>query len=109
MKDYKTDDIDEMPFDIAAWEKHRDDVASLIFPAISKRAARHQDEYRQRLDKSRKHLIHDYMKLGTQVMLKDPKYINNHSKPSHEPTYIGPYTIVKANRHGTMHCHSLYD
>jgi hypothetical protein len=69
--------------------------------AISKRAARRQDTYRQRLDSTRKRLIHDYLTVGTQVMLKDPKYINNHSKAAHEPTYIGPYTIVKVNRHGT--------
>jgi hypothetical protein len=99
--DYNTDAETDQPFDLNAWTKHRDDIVSLVFPAISKRASRHQEKYRQRLDKSRKRLIHEPMKVGTRVMLKDPKYINNHSKASHEPTYIGPYTIVKANSHGT--------
>jgi transposase InsO family protein len=99
--DYTHDVETSVPMDVAAWKKHRDDIVALLFPSISKRAARRQDTYRQRLDSTRKRLIHDYLTVGTQVMLKDPKYINNHSKAAHEPTYIGPYTIVKVNRHGT--------
>ena len=101
--DYNIDPDTALPADIGAWMKYRDDLVSLVFPAISKRAARHQDKYRQRLDKSRRRLIRDFMQVGTLVMIKDPKYLNQnkHVRPSHEPTYIGPYTIVKANRHGT--------
>lgn len=100
-KDYEVDAPTDMPMNIQAWEQHRDDILSLIYPAISKRASKHQDKYRMKLDGKRRRLIHDQIKVGTQVMLKDPKYINNHSKAAHEPTYIGPYTIIKANRHGT--------
>jgi hypothetical protein len=101
--DYSTDPNTDLPLDTNAWSKYRDELVSLIFPAISKRAARQQDKYRQKLDQSRRRLVHEFMKEGTLVMIKDPKYVhaNKHSKPGHEPTYIGPYIIVKANKHGT--------
>jgi hypothetical protein len=101
--DYSTDPNTDLPLDTNAWSKYRDELVSLIFPAISKRAAWQQDKYRQKLDQSRRRLVHEFMKEGTLVMIKDPKYVhaNKHSKPGHEPTYIGPYIIVKANKHGT--------
>ena len=100
-RDYTADEQGDMPMDIQAWVKHRDDILSLIYPSISKRASQQQAQYSMKIDNNRRRLIREQIQIGTQVMLKDPKYINNHSKAAHEPTYIGPYTIVKVNKHGT--------
>ena len=56
---------------------------------------------RARLDKLRKLVVKGELLPGTLVLIKDPTYLLNPSlRPSSQPPYIGPYSIVKRALHG---------
>jgi len=98
-RDYTTDPVTDLPINIESWQKHQNDIVSLIYPAIADRAGKHQAAYRSQLDKNRRKLIYDSLIPGTVVMIKDPKFLLA-PRPSAEPAWIGPYTIVRRTSHG---------
>jgi transposase InsO family protein len=89
------------PVDVNEWKEHQEKVISLIFPSISERISRKQTKMRSRLDSLRKKVTADELSPGTVVMIKDPLYLLHPSlRPSTEPEYIGPYTIVRRTLYG---------
>jgi hypothetical protein len=74
---------------------------SLIFPSINERIQGKQEAMRKQLDKIRKKVLADELVPGTVVMIKDPQYLLQPSvRPSTEPMWIGPYTIVRRTLYG---------
>jgi hypothetical protein len=56
---------------------------------------------RKQMDAVRKKVVKDELLPGTIVQIKDPLYLLNPSmRPSSEPMYIGPYTIVRRTLYG---------
>jgi hypothetical protein len=101
LKSYTADAATGLPTDLADWKKHQEEVVSLILPAVSKRISGEQSKYRERLDKTRSQLTTLEIPKGSSVMIKDPKYLLNPGmRPSHEPMYIGPYTVVRQSKYG---------
>ncbi len=101
LKSYTADAATGLPTDLADWKKHQEEVVSLILPAVSKRISDEQSKYRARLDKTRTLLTTLDIPKGSSVMIKDPKYLLNPGmRPSHEPMYIGPYTVVRQSKYG---------
>jgi transposase InsO family protein len=99
LKDYTQQPI--MPVNMNEWKEHQDKVMSLIFPAIHQRIKGKQEEMRKKLDKMRKKVIADELVPGTVVMIKDPQYLLHPSvRPSTQPMWIGPYTIVRRTLYG---------
>jgi transposase InsO family protein len=87
------------PLNVSAWQKKWADVLSLVFPSIAKRVSEEQQKYLSYLDAKRKLIIKDFLKTGTKIEVKDPKYLLA-PRPGVEPTYIGPYFIVRQNKYG---------
>jgi hypothetical protein len=99
MKDYSTDPA--QPVDMDEWKAHQEKVVSLIFPSIHERIQGKQAATRRKLDAIRKKVTADELAPGTLVMIKDPAYLLHPSlRPSTEPEWIGPYTIVRRTRLG---------
>jgi hypothetical protein len=99
MRDYTAEP--HQPVDLDGWKAHQDKVVSLIFPAINERVRGKQAESRERVDKWRKQIVKEELLPGTVVLIKDPLYLLNPStRPSTEPTYIGPYTVVRRTKYG---------
>ena len=89
------------PIDMNEWKAHQDKVVSLIYPAINDKVKGVQAAYIKRLDTTRKKVIKDELVPGSIVQIKDPLYLINPSmKPYKEPTYIGPYTIIRRSLYG---------
>ena len=100
--DYTVDPHTNLPVNLDEWKNHQMKVMSLIFPAINKRVAEQQTLYRTRMDNLHRKLVTDPLPAGTIVRIKDPKFIAVPGmKPSHEATYIGPYTILSQTKYGT--------
>lgn len=60
-----------------------------------------QAQMRKKLDSIRKKLTKDELHPGTVVMIKDPLYLLNPSmRPTTQPMWIGPYTIVRRTLYG---------
>jgi transposase InsO family protein len=88
-------------YDWEEWKRHQEKVVSLILPAVRERVLSKQHAVRLKLDKLRKSLVRDELLPGTLVLIKDPQYLLNPSlRPSSQPPYIGPYTVVKRTLHG---------
>lgn len=87
------------PINIAEWRRKQDDVLSLVFPSVAKRVGEEQQKYMSYLDAKRKLIIKDFLKAGTKIEVKDPKYILA-PRPGVEPTYVGPYFVVRQNKYG---------
>jgi hypothetical protein len=89
------------PVDFQAWKEHQEKVVSLIFPSINERVKGKQEEMRKKVDQLRKKIVKGELMPGAVVMIKDPSYLLNPSaRPSKEPTFIGPYTVVRRTLHG---------
>ena len=83
------------------WQQHQEKVVSLIFPSVSDRIKGKQEAMRSKLDALRKKVTSDELLPGTVVMIKDPIYLLNPSlRPTREPTWIGPYTVVRRTLYG---------
>ena len=90
-----------VPVDLNEWKSHQEKVMSLIFPSISDRIKDRQAGMRKRLDALRKSIIQNDLLPGTIVMIKDPTYLLKPSvRPSSQPMWIGPYTIVRRTLYG---------
>ena len=99
IRDYTNDPVRE--FDYDDWKQHQERVVSLILPAIDDRILGKQSDIRKKIDKIRKHVVKDELLPGTLVMIKDPLYLlQPHVRPTVEPPFIGPYTVVKRTLHG---------
>ena len=94
----------DAPVATDAWRQHQERLVSLIFPAISARRKDVQEKYRQRMDRVRRRVVSEALPPGTKVMIKDPLYLaNSKMRPSSEPAYIGPYTVVRQSPYGPYH------
>jgi transposase InsO family protein len=101
-RDYTVDEKTNLPINLTEWKAHQLKVLSLIFPAVNKRAAELQSKYRAQLDKTHRKLVTDVLPAGTIVRIKDPKFVAVPGmKPSHEHTYIGPYTVQSQTKYGS--------
>lgn len=83
------------PVSLDDWKAQQEKILSLIYPAISERIRLSKSKMIQSLNKHRRVLLHSAFPPGAVVMLKDP-----HRQNKFEPTYIGPYTIVRRTRNG---------
>ncbi len=71
----------------------------MIFPTVRTRIDAEQEAYRVRLDSTRSRLVVEPLKAGTTVYIKDPKYLlNPNARPTREPAFIGPYTVLRPTR-----------
>jgi hypothetical protein len=99
IRDYTNEPV--RAFDYDDWKQHQERVVSLILPAIDDRILGKQSDIRKKIDKIRKHVVKDELLPGTLVMIKDPLYLlQPHVRPTVEPPFIGPYTVVKRTLHG---------
>jgi len=99
LKDYSQQP--PQPIDMDEWKEHQDKVVSLILPSIEERIRGRQEASRKNLDALRKKVTADELAPGSVVMIKDPAYLLHPSlRPSTEPEWIGPYTIVRRTRMG---------
>jgi transposase InsO family protein len=99
LKDYTSEQ--QLPVNMDEWKEHQEKVMSLIFPSINERIQGKQEAMRKQLDKLRKKVLADELVPGTVVMIKDPQYLLQPSvRPSTEPMWIGPYTIVRRTLYG---------
>jgi hypothetical protein len=101
---YEKDSLVDLPPASAEWKAHQEQLVSLIFPAISTRRRDVQEKYRQRMDSIRRKLVTPTLQAGTSVYIKNPLYISNpQMRPSSEPMYIGPFTILRRSHYGPYH------
>ena len=99
LKDYTAEPA--LPVNMDEWQQHQEKVLSLIFPSISDRINSKQADMRKKLDALRKKITSDELMPGTVVMIKDPIYLLQPSlRPTKEPQWIGPYTIVRRTLYG---------
>ena len=99
LKDYTAEP--HMVVNMDEWQQHQQKVLSLIFPSVSDRINSKQAEMRKKLDALRKKITSDELMPGTVVMIKDPVYLLQPSlRPTKEPQWIGPYTIVRRTLYG---------
>lgn len=99
MKDYSK--LPAQSIDVDAWKEHQEKVVSLILPSISDRIRGRQEAACKKLDALRKKVTADELAPGSVVMIKDPAYLLHPSmRPSTEPEWIGPYTIIRRTRMG---------
>jgi len=100
-RDYSMDPLSDDPEVYGRWQKHQEEMISLIYPAVGARASAAQKKYRDHLDRVRRRLVNQTLAPGTIVMIKDPKYLlNPGSKPVMEPKNVGPYTILRVTKYG---------
>ena len=86
------------------WQKHQEELISLIFPAITLRSKKVQQKRINMLAKYRRSILERELPPGSQVMILDPKYIKNpHTRPKDEAKYIGPFFIQHRSIHGPYH------
>jgi transposase InsO family protein len=97
--DYTVDPHTDLPINLSEWKMKQEEVLSLVLPAVGARASIYQAAYRTRLDNMRRKLVKTGLRPGTKVELKDPRYLLA-PRPSSEPTYIGPYYVVRQNKYG---------
>jgi hypothetical protein len=105
IKDYSTDSATPTSIpvkeDLDAWKLHQEKILSLIYPAISDRVRGAKDKLIATLNKHRRVLLQNSVPTGATVMIKDPKFIKEPSlKGKLEPTYLGPYTVVRRAKFG---------
>jgi transposase InsO family protein len=87
--------------DVKDWQRHQEEMLSLIFPAVSTRRGSEQSKSRQRVDKLRRNIVDESLPVGTVVYIKNPDYaVDRSKKPTTAPDYIGPYTVVRRTAHG---------
>ena len=99
MKDYTAEPA--LPVNMDEWRQHQEKVLSLIFPSVSDRISDKQQAMRSKLDALRKKVTSDELLPGTIVHIKDPTYLLHPSlRPTKEPMWIGPYTIVRRTLYG---------
>jgi transposase InsO family protein len=100
-QDYTQVKQEDYKVKLEEWEKHQDEVLSLIYPQIALRAKQVHEKFAQKLEKLRRNILTRDLPPGTQVMILDEKYIKSpHMRPKTDPKYIGKYTIVKREVNG---------
>lgn len=99
LKDYTTQP--HAPVSLSDWKEHQEKIVSLVFPSVSARIAKKQEKMRNKLDALRKKVTSEELSPGTVVMIKDPLYLLHPStRPTSQPEWIGPYTIVRRTLYG---------
>ena len=81
--------------DLEHWQQYQRKVLALIYPAMSDRIHGLKLRQSERLDRNHRLISPQAFPAGATVMIKDPVRQNKF-----EPTYIGPYTIVRRSRGG---------
>lgn len=93
--------VQYQPTNIQDWKAYQEKVLALIYPAIELKARGIKEKYLKKLSDIKKRIFKEELPAGTQVMIKDPIYIKSlQRKPTTEPAYIGPYTIIRRTTHG---------
>ena len=82
------------PIDINNYHKYQDTLTTMVFPAIAARVTNIKQSYIDKINSQRKLLYEQPLALGSIVMMKDLKYIDNVRGTGQAP-YIGPYTVQK--------------
>ena len=77
------------------WHQYQRKVLSVIYPAMSDRIMSQKLRQSERTDRLHRLILPQSIPVGSTVMLKDPTRQNKF-----EPTYIGPYTVVRRSRGG---------
>ena len=99
--------VTPQPISLDDWKKTQEEIISLIYPSIELRTKRVRQEYIDKLNKTRSHVLKRELPAGTKVMIKDPKWIKNPStRPKDAPIYIGPFIVRRRTQYGT---YVLYD
>ena len=94
LKDY-SNSTNPTPIPLDDWKTHQDKILSLIYPAISDRIKGAKLKLAATLAKHRRIISSESVPPGSSVMLHDPVRNNKF-----EPTYVGPYTVVRRARNG---------
>jgi hypothetical protein len=81
--------------DLDNWNQYQRKVLTLIYPAMSDRIKGLKLRQSERLDRNHRLISPQAFPAGATVMIKDPVRQNKF-----EPTYIGPYTIMRRSRGG---------
>jgi hypothetical protein len=81
--------------DLDNWNQYQRKVLSLIYPAISDRIMGLKLRQNEQFNKHHRLITPQSFPTGATVMIKDPSRQNKF-----EPTYIGPYTIIRRSRGG---------
>ena len=84
-----------MMVDLNDWNQYQRKVISLIYPAMSDRIKSRKLRQSDQFNKTHRLITPQTFPTGATVMIKDPVRQNKF-----EPTYIGPYTIVRRSRGG---------
>ena len=84
------------------YKAYQDKLLTLVFPAIQAKIKDIKQSYANKINSQRKLLYEEALKPGSIVMMKDPKYLEKSAsiRPSHEPKYIGTYTVVRRENDG---------
>jgi len=94
LKDYSN--TPAQPITTENWIEHQRKIASLIMPSINNRINDKKTKQRLALDKTRKKLLSEALLPGSIVMIVDSTYLANPSlRPSTQPKFVGPYTVVR--------------
>jgi len=81
--------------DLDNWNNYQRKVLSVIYPAISDRIKSLKLRQSKQFDRKHRLVSPQAFPSGATVMIKDPSRQNKF-----EPTYIGPYTIIRRSRGG---------
>jgi RNase H-like domain found in reverse transcriptase/Integrase core domain/Integrase zinc binding domain/Chromo (CHRromatin Organisation MOdifier) domain/Reverse transcriptase (RNA-dependent DNA polymerase) len=81
--------------DLDNWNQYQRKVLSVIYPAMSDRIMGLKLRQSKQFDRNHRLISPQAFPPGATVMLKDPSRQNKF-----EPTYIGPYTIIRRSRGG---------
>ena len=97
LRDYSTATANGLPTPVALddWKEHQEKIASIIYPAISDRISLGKDRMVEAMKKHKRMITANSFPVGAIVMLRDPLRADKF-----EPTYVGPYTIIRRTRRG---------
>lgn len=77
------------------WNDYQRKVISVIYPAVSDRIMTRKLQQSDQIDRTHRLISPQTFPAGATVMIKDPVRGNKF-----EPTYIGPYTVLRRSRGG---------
>ena len=94
LRDYTAGDSPEK-VNLEDWSQYQRKVLSVIYPAMSDRIMSLKQRQSAEIDRMHRLISPHSFPSGATVMIKDPVRQNKF-----EPTYVGPYTIIRRSRGG---------
>jgi hypothetical protein len=91
--DYTGEEPEQVNLD--DWNEYQRKVISVIYPAVSDRVMSRKLRQSDQINRTHRLISPQSLPSGATVMIKDPVRQNKF-----EPTYIGPYTILRRSRGG---------